>query len=113
MRHSGGDAGGGIAILGSSGALGTLACRGKGTGGTIREGFTRVVGGVVGITRGETAGIRRGKAVGRITIGVQAIVLFCGFVVACWKMVANFCRASICLLLILDNGAAGAGCWRE
>ena len=64
------------------------------------------------IALGETAGIHQIMALGRIPIGVRAIVLFGGFVVACWKMVANCCRDFICSSPILDNGAAGAGCWR-
>ena len=64
------------------------------------------------ITLGETAGIHRGMAVGRIAMGVQAIFLVGAFIVACWKMVANCCRAFIFLSPILENGAAGAGCWR-
>ena len=89
-----------------------LARGGKGTGGGIREGLTRVVGGVGGITLGETAGIRRGTVVGSIFMGVRAIVFVGGFVVACWKIVAKCYRASIFLSPILENDAAGAGCWR-
>ena len=112
LWRRGGDTGGGVATCGSSGASGELARGGKGTGGGIRKGFACFFGGVVGITLGETAGIRRGTAVGRITVGVQDIVLVGGFVVTCWKMVANCCRAFICSSPISDNGAAGAGCWR-
>ena len=112
LRRSVGDEGGGVGTLGSSGAPGVLDRGGKGTGGGIREGFVRVVSSVVVITLGETAGIRRGTSVGRIAMVVQAIVLVGGFVVSCWKMEANCCRFSICLLPILDNGSAGAGCWR-
>ena len=82
LRRSGGDAGGGVATLGSSGASGVLDRGGKGNVGGIRDSLARVVGSVVGITLGETAGIFRGTAVGRIPIGVRAIVLFGGFVVA-------------------------------
>ena len=89
-----------------------LALGGKGTCGVIGEGLAHVVGSVVGITLGETAGIFRGTEVGRIAMGVRAMVLANGFVVACWKMVAKCCRASIWLSPILENRAVGAGCWR-
>ena len=89
-----------------------MACGGKGNGGGIRDSLARVVGSVVGITLGEIEGICWGTTVGRIVIEVQAIFLVGRFVVACWKMVANYCRASICLLPVLENGSTGAGCWR-
>ena len=89
-----------------------LALGGKGTCGVIGEGLAHVVGSVVGITLGETAGNLRDTAVGRIVMGVRGIVLVGGFVFACWKMVVKCCRTSICLSPILENGAAGAGCWR-
>ena len=72
-----------------------LARSGKGTGGGIRECLSHVIGGVVGITLGEIAGIRRGTAVGCIAMVVRVIFLVGGFVVAFWKMVAKCCRASI------------------
>ena len=82
LRRSGGDAGGGVATLGSSGVLVVLACGGKKTGVGTREGLARVVGVFVFITLGETEGICRGTAVGRIAMGVRAIVLVGGFVVS-------------------------------
>ena len=112
LWRRGGDTGGGVATCGSSGASGELARGGKGTGGGIRKGFACFFGGIVGITLGETAGIRRGTVVGSIFMGVRAIVFVGGFVVACWKIVAKCYRASIFLSPILENGAAGVGCWR-
>ena len=112
LRRISGNAGGGVATFGSSRTSGALSRGGNGTGGGFREGLARVFGGVVGINLGETAGICRGMAVGSITMGVRDIALVGGFVVACWKMMSNCYRASICFFLILENGTTGAGCWR-